>query len=356
MATFFSQFPSVDIDPLGNGNIVSYADMFRFVDVNDVALDNYANYQWYEIEDGDRPDIVSAKLYNTPNFYWTFFIVNDRLKDGMKEWPLSSYEFEEFIRRKYEGYGVAVIPPFTENTSLDLNSTNLDSIDLNLPGPSYDLQNVISTIFGFSTTVFSGENTIQGIDYKYEGLRVRREISTEPERGAQIAEFDSRKFQLWVYNNQDRFFFSSNPNRNLVFFLTGENPAGDFEWLISVRDNWLRNLAENYNLYTEEYQQALQATTAQELKDAFMNRLRFEPSQLYNNAANAPRTFLDINGDPICPLFCVLNNEGFPLTNYEAEEQKNFQRRLIRVIEPSLIRTFSRRFQQTLTSTGRLSA
>jgi hypothetical protein len=356
MATFFSQFPTVDIDPLGNGNVLSYTDLFRFVDVNDVALDNYTNYQWYEIEDGDRPDIVSTKLYNTPNFYWTFFIVNDRLKDGMREWPLSSYEFDEFIRRKYDGYGVAIIPPFTETTALDLNFVDLDSIDLNLPGASYDLQNVISNIFGFSTTVFSGENSIQGIDYKYEGLRVRREISTEPTKGARIAEFDSRKFQLWVYDIQDRFFFSSSTNKNLVFFLTGENPDADFNWLISVRDGWLRNLARNYNLYTSEYQAALQATTTQELQDAFMDKLLFTPSQFYDNAANAPRTFLDANGDPVCPLFCVLNNEGIPLTNREAEENQNFSRRLIRVIDPSLIRTFSRRYEQVLTSTGRLSA
>jgi hypothetical protein len=326
MATFFSEFPSVDLDILGNGNVVSYTDLFRFVDVNDVALEDYTNYQWYEIQDGERPDNVSYKLYNTANFYWTFFIVNDRLKNGYKEWPLSSFEFENYIQNKYNGYGVAVIPPGQTLTLLDLNNFSL----------------------------FSGENSLNGLNYKYSGLRVKRSISTE-DAGAKIVDFDSRKFQLWVEDIRDRFFFSSNSNQELTIYLTDEDETANLQWLIETRDGWLKNLAQNYNLYTAQYNSIVGTNNYATLKATIEPLLKFNASKLYDNAANVPRFYVDVNGDPLCPLYCVLREEGIPRTNYELEEQENFEKRKIRVIDPSVIRRFANRYRQVLRSTNRLT-
>lgn len=355
MATFFSEFPSVDLDVLGNGNVVSYTDLFRFVDVNDVALEDYTNYQWYEIQDGERPDNVSYRLYNTANFYWTFFIVNDRLKNGYKEWPLSSFEFENYIQNKYNGYGVAIIPPGQTPTLLDLNNDTLDAIDLNSAEPvNYDLNESLFSIFGYTTSVFSGENSLNGLNYKYSGLRVKRSISTE-DAGAKIVDFDSRKFQLWVEDIRDRFFFSSDSNQELTIYLTDEDETANLQWLIETRDGWLKNLAQNYNLYTAQYNSIVGTNNYATLKATIEPLLKFNASKLYDNAANVPRFYVDVNGDPLCPLYCVLREEGIPRTNYELEEQENFEKRKIRVIDPSVIRRFANRYRQVLRSTNRLT-
>ena len=42
-------------------------------------------YQEYYIQPGERPDQVSQKLYNTPEFHWTFYLMNDNIREG--GWP-----------------------------------------------------------------------------------------------------------------------------------------------------------------------------------------------------------------------------------------------------------------------------
>jgi hypothetical protein len=100
---FFRNFPKTNYDFLGNGVQTRIIDLFRFVKPNDKFTDELAFYSYYEIQEGDRPDVVSQKLYGTPEYYWTFFIVNEHLRTGLSSWPLSSDEFEKYIAEEYSG-------------------------------------------------------------------------------------------------------------------------------------------------------------------------------------------------------------------------------------------------------------
>lgn len=110
---FFKKFPTVQYDFNRDGILQSMTDIFRHVKPLDNFIDEALAYRIYEIQDGERPDIVSEKIYGTPNYYWTFFVVNERLHDGYREWPLSQIDFSEYLDKKYEG--VAIVPkrPFT---------------------------------------------------------------------------------------------------------------------------------------------------------------------------------------------------------------------------------------------------
>ena len=59
-----------------------------YVDLIDQVRDNNSFYQRYTILDGDRPDVLSQKIYNSPKFYWTFFLMNDKIRES--GWPLSN--------------------------------------------------------------------------------------------------------------------------------------------------------------------------------------------------------------------------------------------------------------------------
>ena len=108
MSNFFKKFPTVQYDFDRNGILQSMTDIFRHVKPLDNVIDESLAYRFYEIEDGERPDIVSEKIYGTPNYYWTFFVVNERLHDGYREWPMSQIDFSEYLDKKYEG--VAIVP------------------------------------------------------------------------------------------------------------------------------------------------------------------------------------------------------------------------------------------------------
>jgi len=103
---YFQQFPTTTYDVNKDGVIDEVTDIFRYVDVKDNAISDLATYTWYNIADGERPDVVSQKLYGTPKYYWTFFVINDSLKHGLEDWPLSHQELEKFLEYNFDSNSV----------------------------------------------------------------------------------------------------------------------------------------------------------------------------------------------------------------------------------------------------------
>lgn len=100
---FFRQFPKTGYDFQSNGVITKIIDIFRTVRADSVFLDDMSTYQYFQVRNGERPDVVSNILYGTPDYYWTFFVINEHLKTGLSGWPMGTTEFEDYIRLEYSG-------------------------------------------------------------------------------------------------------------------------------------------------------------------------------------------------------------------------------------------------------------
>jgi len=108
--SFFKEFPKTLIDINEDGAVQRITDIFKYVDVTDEKDDLYA-YEYVDILNGERPDVLSQRLYGTPDYYWTFFITNDVLKGGgMSKWPQSALQYDEWLTRVYGDYGVISFP------------------------------------------------------------------------------------------------------------------------------------------------------------------------------------------------------------------------------------------------------
>lgn len=108
---YFRNFPRIpyvfgDQETLG-GEQVTY-EIFQNVslysDVIDQVKDNVSFYQYYDIQENDRPDQVSYKLYSTPEYHWTFFLMNDHLRAS--GWPLTMKQLEDVAKRDFPHYTV----------------------------------------------------------------------------------------------------------------------------------------------------------------------------------------------------------------------------------------------------------
>ena len=120
----FKYFPVVSYDILNNGLRYTIRDFTRYAGVDSNYLDNLAIYSFYEIPDGARPDVVSNILYGTPEYHWTFFIVNDTLSgNGYAEWPLSSQEFDEYISDEYDDRYALTLSAFTSDYLVNIGGT-----------------------------------------------------------------------------------------------------------------------------------------------------------------------------------------------------------------------------------------
>ena len=72
-------------------------DITRYVDVIDQIKDDIAFLTFYTIREGTRPDQLSVQLYDTPLFYWTFYLLNDDI--SQQGWPLDNYDFQVYIKK-----------------------------------------------------------------------------------------------------------------------------------------------------------------------------------------------------------------------------------------------------------------
>ena len=108
--SFFRQFPKIQYDFQDNGIDTRIIDIFRFVKADDRYLDDLSTYSFYQIQNGDRPDIVSNLLYGTPDYYWTFFVINEQLKTGLSGWPMSTEQFEDYMTTEYDGIAIETYP------------------------------------------------------------------------------------------------------------------------------------------------------------------------------------------------------------------------------------------------------
>lgn len=159
---YFKQFPKVAYDFERNGIVQNVVNIYRSVRPLQNFVDNSTSYTFYEIINGERPDIVSQRLYNNPNYYWTFFIVNEILHDGMRAWPMSQEDLFEYMAVEYEGYVINTNPVIVRNTD-NIITEFKDSLAGSVPNASNGAFNLGETVTG-SISGFSGTLTKKNVD------------------------------------------------------------------------------------------------------------------------------------------------------------------------------------------------
>lgn len=85
--SYFKQFPITEYNFGDKEPAVAFQDLTAYVDTVDRLKDNLGFYEYYFILEGDRPDQVSVKLYDSPQFYYLFYLMNDNIRE--RGWPLT---------------------------------------------------------------------------------------------------------------------------------------------------------------------------------------------------------------------------------------------------------------------------
>ncbi len=121
---YFRNFPLIDYDLDDNKDTRQIVDVFRFAKiVSSKAIDDVTLYNYYQVQDNERPDHVSQKLYGTPNLYWTFFLVNEGLKNLYKDWPMSQIQLNDHVDKTYTGHALNFAVATTIHDKLTVGET-----------------------------------------------------------------------------------------------------------------------------------------------------------------------------------------------------------------------------------------
>jgi len=92
--TYFSQLPKTKFMNQTIVNLSVGVKLHKLIKDDAFALLNYA------IKDGESPDTVAHNYYDDTSYAWLVLLSNNII-DPYFEWPLSVYDFEAFLKKKY---------------------------------------------------------------------------------------------------------------------------------------------------------------------------------------------------------------------------------------------------------------
>ena len=99
---YFNNIRTVLIDVDGSGNNDLIKNLTAKAKFSDELINNAGYYETEEIIDGERPDHLSQRLYGTPDYHWTFLLLNPQIKNIWDDWPMSSSQLIEYCTNKYQ--------------------------------------------------------------------------------------------------------------------------------------------------------------------------------------------------------------------------------------------------------------
>lgn len=380
---FFKQFPVISYNTLSDGIINDVIDIFRHVDVNEVLIDNASTYTFYEIKNGERPDTVSSRLYGTPDYYWTFFVTNDSLKSGLNSWPMEYNQHKSWIDQEYGDYSVLIFAPIQKRVIIDgddtlehidymggLDFTNVEIIDEDNNSAEilkYDINSLQLWVHDVSSTSFLAKD------------KFRLRYKENPYQGEEYEEFEKQRLDwlksiyLWTQKNYPTSYYSftlRDLEEDGIVFDTPEYYELFYnEHFQSIIFESRKVFAKAYNapkFYLDadiEEKSIISGFQAYNL-EYDLSELEIEPyirgqleeyEEVYSSFTKGLVT--DVTNDTYTntytsgSYFIYRPNPLSTIISYlEYEEEKNFERRKIRIIRKEVIDDFVDRYKELIKS------
>ena len=187
---YFDTLPKITT-PDENGNRIVLTNILTRAALLEEFQNNPMLFYQYSIQDGDTPEIVADKYYNSPYSYWIILYSNNIL-DPLWEWPLTREQFFDYIDEKYKDEAAAAnLTPFeytnttifayqkiTKTTNLNedvenivyTNVTEDDYNSLSTSSQTYTIGNV------YSCNVEISKRSVTIFDYEYQKNEDKRII------------------------------------------------------------------------------------------------------------------------------------------------------------------------------------
>jgi len=97
---YFSHFPLIEYDSVGQGNPKGVTNLLRRVAVRAKVKTNTALYDTYDVKEGETPEMIADRLYDDVNLHWVVLMFND-IVDRYHQWPMTTGSFNKYVADKY---------------------------------------------------------------------------------------------------------------------------------------------------------------------------------------------------------------------------------------------------------------
>ena len=97
---YFEMFPSIYYSAKGDGKYTVMKDLLSRVKLIAKVKENILGFDYYDVKDGETPEMIAHKYYGDVGLHWAVLVAND-IVDYYEDWPMSVQRFEEFVKDKY---------------------------------------------------------------------------------------------------------------------------------------------------------------------------------------------------------------------------------------------------------------
>ena len=110
--TYFRELPNISyVSLLPNQNRsderIEVKNLFRRAKLRTDVDQSVTAFDYYQVQDNERPDIIAQKIYENPELDWVIMITNN-ITSMRNQWPLSNNELYNYCLEKY-GSDLAVM-------------------------------------------------------------------------------------------------------------------------------------------------------------------------------------------------------------------------------------------------------
>jgi len=125
MSYMFDEWPTVSYDIKKNGKPLEITNITLRFKINELLRNKNVVMYTYDVQDGERPDIIAYKYYNDATLDWVILLTNNII-DPQFEWPLDDRSFERYMRKKYGSLEAAKRTNHSYEQVLHFQSVNFD--------------------------------------------------------------------------------------------------------------------------------------------------------------------------------------------------------------------------------------
>lgn len=115
----YSDFPVLEYPYFQNSEFKTkiVTDILIRIGYSEELKDNEQIFTYYRVKDGETPEIISDKIYGTPDYHWTILLFNDVI-DPYYEWNMSSETMSEYMIENYPGTSLYISSIDDDNAKL----------------------------------------------------------------------------------------------------------------------------------------------------------------------------------------------------------------------------------------------
>lgn len=174
MSEYFSYFPTTEHDLTNIGQTVTLTNILRrFIVRSD--LQNRADiFYEYDVQWGDRPDIIAEKYYGDADMAWLVLHFNN-IKDPVFDFPLFGRDFDNYIIGKYGSINDA-------KSEVHEYRQILNDAEVKFDGTKIPERYVVVDLTTYNTLSTSARRTIYKYDWEEEQNESKRKIKILDQR------------------------------------------------------------------------------------------------------------------------------------------------------------------------------